>query len=446
MDKKQSFNTIILSLLLLVLISPIPGQAQEIKLNIQKSVLDNGLTILTCEDKSAPTVCYITFINAGSREEKPGTTGLAHIFEHMMFRGTDKYPVYHDAVASFGAGTNASTSEDYTNYFVTVKKDYLEEIIPIEADRLRNLIFNNEIFRTEMGPVKEERRRFVVDDPDGFISDELVQLAYQVHPYHHPVIGFEEDLEKNIKLQDGLDFKSNFYSPAYTTIVVTGNFDTPKVLELIKKYYGDWEKTPPPDISIPVEPRQTKERARNYVWKDSQISTKLLVAFHGPNFEIKDNDYCALQLINRILFMSSGRITKKLYKDLQLVEYVYGYMDEKKDPGLFAIRASLKRGKSLNEVKTLILEELDKFKNEPVTEKELEKVKNSTKAEMVYRMDNPLSVAYTIGDYQLIGGDYNLLFEIQKKFKEITPEIIQEVAKKYFTSENRTILTLIPKK
>lgn len=446
MDKKPSFKVTIFSFLFLVLIPLFSILAQELKLDIKKNVLDNGLTILTCEDKSSPTVSYMTFINAGSRDEKPGTTGLAHIFEHMMFRGTKEYPDYDNAVTSFGAQTNASTGEDYTSYFVNVKKDYLEKIIPIEADRLRNLIFSNEAFRMEMGPVKEERRRGVVDDPDGFLGDELVQLAYQVHPYHHPVIGFEEDLEKNIQLQDGLDFKKNFYSPGYATIVVTGDFDTPKIIELIKKYYGEWEKSASLNISIPAEPKQTRERVKNYVWKDSQVSPKLLISFHGPNFEITDYDLCSLQLLGRILFMSSGRLTKKLYKDLQLVEYISGHMEEKKDPGLFVIRTSLKKGKSLDEVKPLILEELEKLKTELVTEKELEKAKNSVKAEMVYRLDNPFSVAYTIGHYQIVDGDYDLLFEIQKKYSGVTPEMIQQVAKKYFTPESRTIVTLVPKK
>ncbi|OGC80087.1 MAG: hypothetical protein A2W07_07800, partial [candidate division Zixibacteria bacterium RBG_16_43_9] len=332
------------------------------------------------------------------------------------------------------------------SYFVNVKKDYLEKIIPIEADRVRNLSFTNEAFRMEMGPVKEERRRGVVDDPDGFIWDELAQTAYQVHPYHHPVIGFEEDLEKNIQVQDGLDFKKNFYSPGYTTIVLTGNFDTPKALELIKKYYGDWQKTPSPSLNIPAEPKQTRERVKNYVWKDSEVSPKLLIAFHGPNFEIKDDDFCALELAARILFMSSGRLTKKLYNDLQLVEYISGGMEDRKDPGLFEISTSLKRGKSIDEVKPLILEELEKLKNEPVSERELEKAKNSVKAEMIYRMDNPLSVAYTIGHFQTAGGDYNLLFEIQKKYSEVTPGMIQQVARKYLSPENRTVLTLLPKK
>jgi len=446
MDKRQVLRVSVVSFLLLILIPFFSLLAQELKLDIKKNVLDNGLTILTCEDKSVPTVSYMTFINAGSRDEKPGTTGLAHIFEHMMFRGTKEYPDYDKAVTVFGANTNASTGEDYTDYFVNVKKDFLEKIIPIEADRVRNLAFTNEAFRMEMGPVKEERRRGVVDDPDGFIWDEMVQTAYQVHPYHHPVIGFEEDLEKNIQLQDGLDFKKNFYSPGYTTIIVTGNFDTPKVLELIKKYYGDWPKTPPPNLNIPAEPKQTKEQVKNYVWKDSEISPKLLIAFHGPNFEIKDDDYCALELAARILFMSSGRLTKKLYKDLQLVEYISGGMQDAKDPGLFEISTSLKRGKSIDEVKPLIFEELEKLKNEPVSERELEKAKNSVKAEMIYRMDNPFSVAYTIGHFQIEGGDYNMLFEIQKKYSEVTPEMIQQVAKKYLNSDNRTVLTLLPKK
>jgi zinc protease len=444
MHKKISL--FVFSLLLLCLITLAAVKAQDVRLDIKKTVLDNGLTVLTCEDKSAPTVSYMTFVNAGSREEKPGTTGLAHVFEHMMFRGTEKYPVYHDAISSFGAQNNASTGEDYTAYHVNVKKDYLENIIPIEADRIRNLVFTNETFRTEMGPVKEERRRFSVDDPDGFINDELVQVAYKIHPYHHPVIGFEEDLEKNIQVQDGLDFKRNFYSPAYTTIVVTGNFDTPKVLELIKKYYGDWEKSPPAQISIPAEPKQTRERVKNYVWKDSQVSPRLLIAFHGPRFEIEDYDFCALNLIGRILFMPSGRITEKLYKDLQLVEHISGDMEEKKDPGLFIIRSSLKRGKSTDEVKSLIYQEMEKLKDEPVTEKELEKAKNSVKAELIYRLNVPLSIAWTIGHYQLVGGDYNLLFEIQSKYKEVTPEIIQETARKYFTPDNRTVLTLVPKR
>lgn len=440
--KPTQFSILILVFLLSSFSIP---SAQEIKLNIQKTVLDNGLTILTYEDTTSEVVSYCTFVNAGSREEKPGTTGLAHVFEHMMFRGTDKFPDFDQATSKFGPQSNASTDNDYTMYFVNVKKDYLPQIIEIESDRIRNLRFDNQTFRTELGPIKEERRRFDVDRPDGFLYSQLYQLAYKIHPYHHPVVGFEEDLEKNIQIQDGLDFKNAFYSPSYCTIVIGGNFRTGQVLELIKKYYGDWAKTPSPDIKIPPEPEQTEERVLNLVWKDSQIIPKILIAYHGPNLNINTDDFCALKIIQKILFLRSGRLTKKLYKDLQLVESVDGSMNENKDPGLFVISATLKRGKSIDEVKGIILDEIEKIKNEPVSELELKKAKNSIKADRFYRMDHPSSIAYAIGHYQLLAGDYHILLEIDKKYESITPQIIQKVAQRIFVPTSRTTLTLIPK-
>ena len=436
--------------ILLVLFSPL--FAQEIQLNIQKTVLDNGLTILAYEDTTSEVVSYCTFVNAGSRDEvKPGTTGLAHVFEHMMFRGTEKYPDFDQAISDFGPQNNASTGNDYTMYFVNVKKDYLPQIIEIESDRIRNLRFDNQTFRTELGPIKEERRRFDVDSPDGFLYSQLYQLAYQKHTYHHPVVGFEEDLEKNIQIQDGLDFKNRFYSPAYCTIVTAGNFKTGQVLELMKKYYGDWAKTPFPDIKIPPEPEQAEERVSNLVWKDNQITPRILIAYHGPRLNVNNDDFLALKLIEKILFLRSGRLTKKVYKDLQLVESMDGSMNENKDPGLFVISATLsqdafaKRGESIDKVKGIILDEIEKIKNEPVSESELKKAKNSIKADRFYRMDRPSSIAYAIGHYQLLAGDYHILSEIDKEFERITPQIIQKAAQKAFVSTNRTVITLVPK-
>jgi zinc protease len=420
--------------------------AGSINLNIQKAVLDNGLTILTCEDRSVPTVSYLTFVNAGSRDEvKPGITGLAHVFEHMMFRGTEKYPDYDKALGNFGPETNAWTGEDGTVYFVNVKSEYLEKVIEVEADRIRNLRFDDQTFRTELGPVKEERRMDEVEDPDGFLWSEFVQIAYQKHPYHHPVIGFEEDLEKNIQTEDGLEFKRTFYSPGYATIVVAGNFDTPQVLEWIKKYYADWQKQPPPDIPIPPEPPQTEERVKEYTWKDSLITPKLIIGYHGPKFDILSDDYCALTLIGQILFLKSGRLTKRLYTDLQMVDFISGDMQEHKDPGMFTIYTGFKKGKSVQEVKDIILEEIEKLKNEKVSDEELIKARNSVKASMFYRLDRPFSVAAMIGHYQLIGGDYHLLFQAEERFDSITPEIIQDVAKRTFLSTNRTVVSLMPK-
>jgi len=442
----MKFHRILSFTFCLLLLAALPVRAASIDLDIQETVLDNGLTILTCEDHSVPTVSYQTFMNVGSRDEvKPGITGLAHVFEHMMFRGTEKYPDYDEALGHFGPETNAYTGEDATVYFVNVKAEYLEKVIEVEADRVRNLIFNDQTFRTELGPVKEERRMGDVEDPDGFLWSEFTQLAYKKHTYHHPVIGFEEDLEKNIQVEDGLEFKRTFYSPGYATIVVAGNFDTPQVLEWIKKYYGDWEKQLPPDLPIPPEPPQTEERVKEYVWKDNLITPKLIIGYHGPEFDIMSDDFCALKLIAQILFLKSGRLTKKLYTDLQMVDYIYGDMNQNKDPGMFTISTNLKKGKSVQEVEKIIFEETEKLRNEMLSEKELTKAKNSVKASMFYRLDRPFSVASMIGHYHLIAGDYNLLFKAEDRFDSITPEIIQQVAQKIFKPTNRTVVSLVPK-
>jgi zinc protease len=420
--------------------------AGSINLNIQKTVLDNGLTILTCEDHTVPTVSYQTFINAGSRDEvKPGITGLAHVFEHMMFRGTAKYPDYDQAIGNFGPETNAWTSEDGTVYFVNVKSEYLEKVIDVEADRIRNLRFDDQTFRTELGPVKEERRMGEVEDPDGFLWSEFTQIAYQVHPYHHPVGGFEEDLEKNIQVKDGLEFKNIFYSPGYATIVVAGNFNTPQVIGWIKNYYGDWQKQPPPDITIPAEPEQKVERTKQYTWKDSLTTAKLVIGYHGPKFDILSDDFCALKLIGEILFLKSGRLTKLLNTDMQLVDEISGEMQEHKDPGLFTVSASLKKGISVAEVESLIFREIDKLKKAKVSDQELTKAKNSVKANMFYRLNRPFSIASTIGHYQVIGGDYNLLFRMEDRFDSITSEMIQKAAEKIFIPTNCTVVCLVPK-
>lgn len=430
----------------LLLPAALPIRAASIDLDIQKTVLDNGLTLLTCEDHSVPTVSYQTFMNVGSRDEvKPGITGLAHVFEHMMFRGTEKYPDYDEAIGHFGPETNAYTGEDRTVYFVNVKAEYLEKVIEVEADRVRNLIFNDQTFRTELGPVKEERRMGEVEDPDGFLWSEFTQVAYKKHTYGHSVIGFEEDLEKNIQLEDGLEFKRTFYSPGYATIVVAGNFDTPQVVEYIKKHYADWEKQPPQDLPIPAEPPQTKERVKEYVWKDNLITPKLIIGYHGPEFDIMSDDFCALKLIGEILFLKSGRLTKRLYTDLQMVDYISGRMQSQKDPGMFTISSNLKRGKSLQEVREIVFEEIDKLRNEKVSDDELTKAKNSVKASMFYRLNRPFSVASLIGRYHLLGGDYNLLFQVEDRYDSITPEIIQQVAQKTFRPTNRTVVSLVPK-
>lgn len=446
-SQRRLFLVLTTSSILLLLFCPLSSSGKsELDLTIEKTFLDNGLTVLTCEDHTVPTVSYQTFVNVGSRDEaKPGKTGLAHIFEHMMFRGTEKHPDYDQALGNYGPETNAWTGNDCTDYFVDIKAEYLEKVIEVEADRIRNLRFDNETFRTELGPVKEERRSGQVDDPNGFLWERFYELAYKKHTYHHPVIGWEEDLEKNIQLEDGLEFKKNFYSPGHCIISIAGNFDTDEVIRWIKKHYGDWEAQPRPNIQIPEEPPQTEERAKDFVWKDSQISPMLLIGYHGPDINVETSDFAALKIIGKVLFLASGRLTKKLYKDLQLVDRIWGDMEENKDPGLFVIGGNLKKGKSPDEVKTIIFDQIENLRKQPVTGNELQTAKNSLKADLLYRLDRPHAVAGTIGFLEAVGGDYNLISKLQEKYERITAEDILEVASRVLSPTNRTVVTLTPR-
>lgn len=419
----------------------------DIKLKVEKSRLENGLTILLSQDNSVSTVSFMTYVNAGSRDEvKPGTTGLAHVFEHMMFRGTKRYPEYDKALAPFGPETNASTSNDFTRYFVNVKKEYLEDVIQVEADRFQNLTFTNEVFRTELGPVKEERRKGYVDHPDGFLFSKIYEIAYTTHPYHHPVIGWEEDLEKNMQYTDALEFFRTYYSPNNCTVIISGNFDRDKTLGWIQKYYGSWSRQKPAGVTIPEEPEQREERIKTFVWKDAHITPRLAIAFHGPKLSVDTSDYCSLALCARILFMESQRITKKLYTDLQLVESIDGAPDSSKDPGLFLIYANLKKGKSVEKVQTLVMEEISMLLNQGIGEKELRKAKNSLIASTFYGLNRPYAVARILGFYESVGGDYRLLFETDSKIEKLTGKEVMEVAERIFRKENRTVVVLVPKK
>lgn len=418
----------------------------KIKLAVEKHRLENGLKVLFCEDRTVPTVSFMTYINAGARDEtKPGTTGLAHVFEHMMFRGTEAYPEYDKAIARFGPETNASTAHDFTRYFVNLKSEFLEKIIEIEADRLQNLTFSNDEFRTELGPVKEERRKGYVDNPDGFLYSKIYELAYRVHPYHHPVIGWEEDLEKNMQYTDGREFFRTYYSPNNCCISIAGNFSKEVTLDTIRKHFAGWKRQEPPREMIPPEPAQTEERGQSFIWKDSQVTPRIAIAFHGPNLNTRSPEHTALLLISRILFLQSQRITKQLYTDLQLVESIFGEPDASKDPGLFLIYANLKKGKSVEEVKGIIGDGIDLLLKEGISERELQKARNSISASMLYSLNRPYSIASILGFYETVAGDHAAFFEIERLVRQVVKEEVHEVAEKIFRKENRTTVTLLPK-
>lgn len=416
------------------------------EIDVVEHEFDNGLKLMIAPDSTVPTVSVFTFVNAGSRDEdRPGITGLAHVFEHMMFRGTEKYPDYSAAVAPMGAQTNAYTGQDYTAYFINAEARFLEQMLEIEADRIRNLVFTRETFRTELGPVKEEKRRFVDDDAEGTLEVELWKTAYTRHTYHHPVIGWTEDLETNMKFEDGLEFKNRFYAPNNCYLVIAGNVNPDQARAWVEEYYANWPrgKTYTPQIS--QEPVQTEPRSVELTWKDDQISPLIAIGYKtfdpGENLEA----YAAVRLFNEMLFAESGKATTLLKRELDLVESIRDEFNLSKDPGLNSIRIRMKRGVDPDTATDTLFTLIESVINQEDEPEALERARNNLRANMIYRLNRPSRVAGTLGDFQLVTGDHDNLERLYELYNSVPWERIRAVASEVFDPNRRTIIKMLPK-
>jgi len=429
---------------LLVLLAQ-AGVAAGLTFSVDQSTLDNGLMVLICRDTTVPTVSVQTFVNAGSRDEdRPGITGLAHVFEHMMFRGTEKYPDYSNEIAPLGAENNAYTNDDYTCYFVNAHASFLEKVLDLESDRFKNLNFTNETFRTELGPVKEERRRGM-EDPGDFLGIELFRLAYKAHTYQHPVIGWEEDLETKMTFEDGKQFKEHFYVPNNCVLVICGDVEITKTKELVQKYWGSWQRAEPYSPIITPEPRQSEEKSKGFTWKDDETVPTIRIGFHAPSARTDLESVAALNMIGELLFSGSGRLTRELKNNLSMVEGIWGGMDMRKDPSLFRVTARLKKGVTLGQVRDSIYTQLERLRTKLVTPEELDRVRNNLRADLVYRLDRPSRMAGSIGSYQLITGGWKNVMRLYDLYSSITAEKLRTAATETFDNLNRTVVTLVPK-
>ncbi len=430
----------------LLLALPTAQSLAAFQVDVNEYQLDNGLKLLVAPDTTAPTVSVYTFVNAGSRDEdRPGITGLAHVFEHMMFRGTEKYPDYSSAVAPMGAQTNAYTGQDYTAYFINAEAHFLKQMLEIEADRIRNLVFTRETFRAELGPVKEERRRSVDDDPGGTLEVELWKTAFKQHTYHHPVIGWSEDLEKNMTFQDGLQFKNRFYAPNNCYLVIAGNVDPEQAHQWVEDYYGDWARGEAYTPHILQEPEQTEPREARIEWKDNLTPALVTIGYRG--FDPGDNleAYAAVRLINEMLFTDWGVATQLLKNQLDFVESIRASFDLTKDPGLNIINLRMKQGAGISAATDTLTKLISNFINSEKEPEALTRARNNLRADMIYRLDRPARIASTIGMYQLVTGDHNNLGRLYDLYETVPWGEIRAVAAKMFAPEHRTTVKLLPK-
>jgi zinc protease len=410
--------------------------------DIKTHSLKNGMKILVQEDHSIPAVALYIFYRIGSRNERPGTTGLSHFFEHMMFNGAKKYgPGEFDRVMEAAGGRNNA----YTNNDVTVYQDWftptaLDLIFDLEADRVRDLNFDPKMIQSERGVVASERRNSVDSDNFGLLNEQLYATAFTAHPYQWPVVGWMSDIE-SWTMEDLKHHFTMGYSPSNATMVVVGDVKAEEIFNLARKYIEPIPSHDPPPKVTTKEPEQLGER-RIVVKKFAQLPL-LQIGYHTP--ESSNPDYYPLQVLETILFSGqSSRLYQRLVDKDQLAISVGGGNNFSFDPSLFEVNAQPKAGIAPAAVERAIYEELDKVKTAPVSDQELEKAKNILLAGFYRQVRTINGRANSLGTYEVFFGDYNKLFTAAEQYNKVTKEDLRRVAQKYFTDKNRTVATLVP--
>ncbi len=406
-------------------------------------VLPNGLKLLVVEDHTSPLVVSQIWYRVGSRNEKSGTTGVSHVLEHMMFKGTEKYGPGEVSreVMRYGGTDNAFTSKEYTAYFQILPSDRLELSFDIESDRMQNLLLKPEETVAERNVVMEERRLRYEDDPQNSLFEAVVATAFEVHPYRWPVIGWMSDLA-NIEREDLVEHYKKYYTPGNAFVVVAGDISEDEVVKKVGEYFSSIEPGPEKRNLLRVEPPQEGER-RIYLRKEAELPYMIAV-YHVP--PIPEEDSYALEVLAEILTGKSGRLYKSLvYEEKLALSADAGYGGMYMDPFLFILEATASPGEYIEDVEDALFEEIELLKEERPSAFELKKAKNRLEAEHVMGQDSLFNQAMQLGLHEILG-DWRLKDKYVGKIRMVTADDLRRVAQKYLTRENRTVGILIPEK
>ena len=424
----------------MVVFSPLAAHATAVR----EVILDNGLKILLLENHKSPAVTFQVWYRVGSRNEKDGKSGLSHFLEHMMFKGTAsiKPEEYAKIIAKNGGRSNAFTTSDVTVYFATMSRDKIGIEIEMEADRMANALLGETYFEAEKKVIQEERRLRTDDNPTAALDEVTSAVAFTVHPYRRPVIGWMDDIQ-NLSRQDLLDHYKLYYAPNNAFIVITGDFSTDEILPKIKAAYEKIPRQPEPPKVRAEEPPQKGER--RVVFKKEAELPFVLMFYHAPNLKSPDN--YALDLLTVVL--ASGR-TSRLYRDLVYEKRLArgvdaNYSSVSIDPSGFSVTAQVMPGKEPAEVEHEIDGLLEKVKSELISERELEKAKNQIESSFIFAQDSIFGQATKIGYYEATGG-WRQMDNYLDGIRRVTREDIRRVAKQYLDRDRRTVGVLIPTK
>jgi len=409
----------------------------------EEQTLPNGLKVIMIPMESPGLIAYYSIVRTGSRDEvEPGKSGFAHFFEHMMFRGTKKFPasVYDSLITGIGADANAYTTDDYTAFHLNFAKEDLEKVIELESDRFQNLYYEKPAFQTEAGAVYGEYRKDITS-PFAVLSEKMQDLAYDVHTYKHTTIGFEADIKAMPEEYDySRSFFQRFYRPDNVVILVTGDIDPSQVMALIAKHYGKWEKGyVPPDVK--PEPPQKAERTAEVSYPGKTLPI-IDIACKGDAMDPNNKDFVAAILLGDLAFGETSDIYKKLYIKEQKVELISPNIPLNRDAPLFEIYSMVKDAKDISLVRDEVYRTLEHFKTTPVEMKKLNDLKRRNKYSFLMGLDAPDKVAGGLARFVALTGGIAIVDQLYAALDKATPEDIMQAAKKYFTPERRTVVVL----
>ena len=414
---------------------------------IVQTTLPNGLRVIVKEDHRAPVMVSQVWYRAGSIDEFNGTTGVAHVLEHMMFKGTKEVPPgeFSKRIAAAGGRENAFTSRDHTAYFQQMHKDKLELSMQLEADRMTNLVIDDATFAKEIQVVMEERRMRTDDNPQSVLYERLMAAAYQAHPYQRPIIGWMNDLEQ-MTGQDARDWYTRWYAPNNATLVVAGDVNADAVLALAKQYFGALASHPLPVRKPQDEPTQVGIKRLNV--KAPAKLPYLIMAYHAPVLRDWEKDWVpyALQILGGVLSGNdSARLQKSLVKEQQIaVNADAGYDAVSRGPGMFMLDATPAQGKSIAALEKALRFEVERIKKSGVSEAELNRVKSQIIAADIFQRDSLFYQAMQLGEYITAGLPPEALEGRVAKLRAVTPAQVQEVARKYLIDDALTVAVLDP--
>jgi zinc protease len=412
-------------------------------LHVLDHQLANGLRVLLLEDHTVPVVCVQVWYHVGGKNEPRGRSGFAHLFEHLMFKGSAHVgPTEHNHfIESIGGRANATTDWDRTLYFETIPSNYLERILWMEADRMQTLDVSEANFRAERDVVKEERRLRIDDPPFGRLLEIVFAKAFTTHPYHTLPIGSMADLDA-ATIADVRDFYRTWYVPNNATLVIAGDLDPLRTMRWIEAYFGPIPKGPPLARSVTPEPPQTAER-REVAYDTKAPLPVVILTFHVP--AARDPDLYPLQVASRILSSGeSSRLYRKLVYERQIAVAAAGQAFQLEDPGVFFFYAYLQQGQKPEAGEAALQEDVERLRAEPVSADELEKAKNQIVARLVFNREKVEEKADAIGQAAVILGDLSLVNHQLDQYQKVTADDVQRVARKYFTPQNRTTVFMLP--